>query len=346
MWIRNAWYIAAWADQIEAGELYARIFLGEPVVLYRTEDGTIAALEDRCCHRFAPLSRGRLEGDNLRCMYHGLMFDPSGACIEIPGKARISERYRVRRYPVVEQQNLIWIWMGDEALADPADIIDWPYLDDPAWPYEGGYLHYKSDYRLVVDNFLDFSHLPYLHEKTIGTASYAEQRPRITHTEFGLHIENTTADTPPTPAFAAYGNFAGNVDRWSIYDFHIRGNCLVADFGMAPMGEGGHTGDRRNAIQFRHLSALTPETEKSCHYHFCQPRDFGLDVEGLDQQMLSVIVNAFHEDKDMIEAQQLIVDLDPEAQMLPLEVDRALLHVRRQIDGAIAAETPVSIAAE
>ena len=258
MWIRNAWYVAAWAKQVTEGEPFARIYLDEPVVLYRTTDGAVTALEDRCCHRLAPLSRGRIEGDNLRCMYHGLMFDPSGACVEIPGETRIPEKYRVRRYPVVERQNVIWIWMGDEALADPGDIIDWPYLDDPAWPYEGGYLHYKSNYQLIVDNFLDFSHLPYVHEKTIGTASYAEQRPRITHTDFGLHIENTTDDTPPTPAFAPFGNFAGNVDRWSIYDFHIRGNCVVADFGMAPVGGGGHAGDRRNAIQFRHLSALTP----------------------------------------------------------------------------------------
>ncbi|MDE0703259.1 MAG: aromatic ring-hydroxylating dioxygenase subunit alpha [Rhodospirillaceae bacterium] len=346
MWIRNAWYVAAWAGQVTEGEPFARIYLGEPVVLYRTTDGTVTALEDRCCHRLAPLSRGRLEGDNLRCMYHGLMFDPSGACVEIPGETRIPEKYRVRRYPVVERQNLIWIWMGDEALADPGDIIDWPYLDDPAWPYEGGYLHYKSNYQLIVDNFLDFSHLPYVHEKTIGTASYAEQRPRITHTDVGLHIENTTDDTPPTPAFAPFGNFAGNVDRWSIYDFHIRGNCVVADFGMAPVGEGGHAGDRRNAIQFRHLSALTPETADTCHYHFAQPRDFGLDAEGLDRKVLDVVVKAFHEDKDIIEAQQIVIDLDRDAPMLPLEVDRALLHVRRQIDRMIAAETPVSVAAE
>ena len=75
MWIRNAWYVAAWTHEIEPGRIHARTIIDQPLVLYRTTDG-IVALEDRCPHRFAPLSLGRLEGDALRCMYHGLKFAP------------------------------------------------------------------------------------------------------------------------------------------------------------------------------------------------------------------------------------------------------------------------------
>ena len=91
MWIKNAWYIAGWANEISSDRLLARTFLDEPVIMYRTEDGAVAALEDRCCHRHAPLSKGRLEDGAVRCMYHGLKFDQSGRCIEIPGETTMPE---------------------------------------------------------------------------------------------------------------------------------------------------------------------------------------------------------------------------------------------------------------
>ena len=347
MWIQNAWYVAAWSADVADNSIFARRFLGKRVILYRTRDGQVTALEDRCCHRHAPLSKGRIEGDDVRCMYHGVKFGPSGACVEIPGEPRIPKKYRVRGFPVVEKQNLIWIWMGDANLADPADIVDYPYLDDAAWSYKGGYLPYSASYRLGIDNFLDFSHLPYIHENTIGKGiSYAELRPLIEPTAFGLHIENIAHDCPPAPTFQKLRRMEGNVDRWSIADIHIRGNFLLGDFGSAPVGEGGHKGDRNNAVEFRHFSAMTPETETTSHYHFAHTRNFGLDVEGLDEQTVQGVINAFHEDREMIEAQQQVIDDDPHAPMLPLEVDKALIHFRREVDKIIASERSMSAAAE
>lgn len=73
--------MADWSDQFPADRLVARTIIGEPVVPYRKRDGGVIALEDRCYHRQAPLSAGRQEGDDLRCMYHGLKFAPSSKCI-------------------------------------------------------------------------------------------------------------------------------------------------------------------------------------------------------------------------------------------------------------------------
>jgi vanillate O-demethylase monooxygenase subunit len=83
--LRSQWYCAAFAHELKETPL-GRIFLNEPVVLYRMADGTPVALEDRCCHRRAPLSHGRVEGDNLRCLYHGLLYDPAGAAIWAPAR--------------------------------------------------------------------------------------------------------------------------------------------------------------------------------------------------------------------------------------------------------------------
>src|SRR5439155_14150388 len=116
--LRNSWYVAAWDREVTRLPL-ARTFLDEPVVLYRTEDGSPVALEDRCCHRQLPLSMGKVEGNRLRCGYHGLKFNSSGLCIEIPGQVNVPPQARVRAFPTVERFNWLWIWMGDPAKADP-----------------------------------------------------------------------------------------------------------------------------------------------------------------------------------------------------------------------------------
>ena len=66
----------------------------------------------------------------MRCMYHGLKFDATGKCVQIPGQDNIPPKLGVRSYPVVERDHLVWIWMGDPAKADPAKILDFPYLRD------------------------------------------------------------------------------------------------------------------------------------------------------------------------------------------------------------------------
>jgi phenylpropionate dioxygenase-like ring-hydroxylating dioxygenase large terminal subunit len=79
MFVKNCWYVIAWDHEIPAtqanGQIFTRTVLGEPIVVYRAGN-ELVALADRCCHRGAPLSKGRLEGNNLRCGYHGLLFNP------------------------------------------------------------------------------------------------------------------------------------------------------------------------------------------------------------------------------------------------------------------------------
>ena len=87
MIVRNAWYAVGFSGDFAAGTPVGVTVIGEPVVVFRTVDGTLHALEDRCSHRFAPLSLGRCEGDTIRCPYHGLLFSADGECLEIPGHA-------------------------------------------------------------------------------------------------------------------------------------------------------------------------------------------------------------------------------------------------------------------
>ena len=90
----NQWYVAALSKELKDAPL-ARTLLGFPLVLFRCSDGSVAALEDRCCHRALPLSNGTLEERGIRCGYHGLLFDSQGKCIEVPGQDRIPGKARV-----------------------------------------------------------------------------------------------------------------------------------------------------------------------------------------------------------------------------------------------------------
>lgn len=118
MYLKNAWYVAAWSHQI-GQHLVQRWVTGEPIVLYRTNDGEAVALEDRCPHRRFALSKGKLDGDAIECSYHGLTFDRTGACVRIPGQQNIPPRLKARRYPLIERWQWVWIWMGDPEKADP-----------------------------------------------------------------------------------------------------------------------------------------------------------------------------------------------------------------------------------
>src|SRR5690606_18129168 len=88
MFVRNAWYVAATRQEVSNKPL-ARTLLNEPVVLFLNGQAEICALEDRCCHRGAPLSLGEVTSAGVRCGYHGMEFDRSGRCVDIPGQERI-----------------------------------------------------------------------------------------------------------------------------------------------------------------------------------------------------------------------------------------------------------------
>ena len=117
MYLMNAWYAAGWSSEITKKPL-ARTILDEPIVMYRGADNRVAALEDRCCHRGMPLSQGEVFDNNIRCEYHGMLFDGAGRCVDIPGQEKIPAAAKVRSFPIEERNDIVWIWMGEPEKAD------------------------------------------------------------------------------------------------------------------------------------------------------------------------------------------------------------------------------------
>ena len=328
MFIKNCWYVVGWSSEVEADTFLKRTVINVPLVVWRKLNGDAVAVEDMCCHRGAPLSAGRREGDCLRCMYHGLKFDETGACVEIPGQPRIPPGMRVRAFPIVERSKWLWVWMGDADKADPALIPDTHWLDDPQWRSLQGYTHYDTNYLLIADNLLDLAHLPYVHPTTLGgSEDYAANLPKTEMLERGVHVKRWTLNTTPPGFVQKVRPFPGKVDRWNHYDFLVPG-VFIMDSGMLDAGQGAQEGNRENAAMFHGCQALTPETDSSTHYFFAHPHNFAIEDPQVTQSIHDSVVEAFEEDRTMITLQSRSLSLREDFKMLPIRADEALGRFR------------------
>jgi vanillate O-demethylase monooxygenase subunit len=337
MFVRNAWYVAAWDHEVTR-EMRRRMLLDEPVVLFRTDSGKPVALEDRCCHRQAPLSMGKLVGNIVQCPYHGLQFDTTGKCVKVPSQDMVPASARVRSYPVVEKNHWIWIWMGDPAQADPALIEDFHWLDDPAWRFGGSYLHVDGHYLLVVENLLDTTHLPFLHPNTLGTDTFARSEFDVKREADRITVSRWVMNELPAPFHKQMGDFPDGmkVDRWQIT--HFGPPCFVKlDVGSAPAGAGARQGDRSKGVNMWNLNAITPESEKSAHYFWAQAYNFKLDEPWISNALRAQIHTIFLEDMAIIQAQQKNMDLGPSA-VVNLGQDKAWVAMRNIVQRLIEDE--------
>jgi phenylpropionate dioxygenase-like ring-hydroxylating dioxygenase large terminal subunit len=308
---------------------FARTLLGEPVVLYRTEDGRAVALEDRCCHRHLPLSMGKVEGDALRCGYHGLRFDASGRCTEIPGQRIIPPQARVRSYPLHERYGWLWIWMGEAAKADPARIPGWWWADHAGWKFtRPDPIYVRCNYQLIADNVLDVTHLAYVHANSIGASSITEFPATVEREKDRVRLTRWILDRPPPPLYRDAGGFKGNVDRWQIVEHEPP--CFSVNFAGCK--------DAATRIDLMALSAPTPETERTTHYFFGFVRNFKLEDAATEKLFCESLVKVFNEDIPVLEAQQRMLELAPGAPRLDIAVDAAPLAARRMLQAMLAAE--------
>ena len=342
MFVRNCWYVIAWDHEVPVqqndGGIFSRTVLGEPIVVYRTQEGLVA-LADRCCHRGAPLSKGRLEGDNLRCGYHGLVFNPQGQCIEVPGMDKAPAKACVKRYPIVQKNRWIFVWMGDPEKADVQLLPDNYSCDSRDWKNLPGYMHYDTDYLLICDNLLDFSHLSYVHEKTLG-GSHAIARARQDITDVttpgqrGLRIKRRVPEVPSPPSYQRIHAFKGGIERWWDYEFLLPGTLLMKSGGFPSKNNTVDSGE----VELHSCQTVTPETATSTHYFFQQGHRTGQGDSTLAASMYEMLIRAFHEDKDMISAQAASLAQKPDFEMFPLHLDGALMRFRRLITAEIARE--------
>ncbi len=336
-YLRNRWYVAAWAHEIDAGPI-GRTIMDEPIVFFRGAGGTVAALEDSCAHRYMPLSQGKVLDGSIQCPYHGLIYDASGACVGIPGQLRVPPGAAVRAYPVAERWRYLWVWMGDPAAADEDLIPNYYWNDDPHWVAVGDYFYVRGSYRLLIDNLLDLSHVAFVHATTLGTDGVANFPVKVRRGENTIHVDRWILGEPAPPMFKLVGNFDGAVDRWQLIQYQEPSHFMI-DVGCAVAGTGATEGDRSQGITMFSNHTLTPETEKSTHYFWHHARNFRLDEPALTERLASATKTAFGEDVEIIEAQQNRMDRAPaDKTIIDINADAGVLQARRLLDALIEAE--------
>ncbi|TYC63069.1 aromatic ring-hydroxylating dioxygenase subunit alpha [Stappia sp. BW2] len=341
--VRNAWYVAGWSSEIDE-ELRRFTILGEHIVMYRTSDGSVAALEDRCPHRLLPLSRGKRIGDDIQCGYHGMTFDCSGKCVRIPGQSNLPASAYVEAFPVHERYDIVWIWMGDRDKADPDEIFDMPEFDDPAWAvHQGDALHLQSNYLNVAENLVDPAHVSFVHPTTLGNAS-SENVPVHVSTEGKAIVAwRWIRDSEPIGFFKTFGRFTENVDRWHYYYLHTPCTAVI-DFGCAPAKDNIAEEDRNDGNRIFALHFITPVTESYSIDRWMHIRNTAIDDETASESMDAMFRIAFQEDKDVLEAIQREEDRPSKRRPIRIAIDKGPMVYRKRINEMIERERTQDLA--
>ena len=334
MYLSNAWYVAAWSNEVGRA-LLERTIIDEPVVLYRKEDGTPVAIGNRCPHRFAPLNLGKLIDDIVQCPYHGLRFDESGACIHNPnGDGKIASKARVKRYPIVEKHDLIWLWSGEPELADETKIPDFSCLSDKNFRSVGGVFEVEAPYALLIDNLIDLTHAQFLHEGTVGSDAIAGGEYELIQQGTTVYSNLWCPDGPLPPAWqpAFGGNYEKPVDQWLYMRWDAPTHMLL-DVGVTPIGR-----PRSEGAWVYGTDILTPKDAKTTYYFWGISQNYALDDESQDDAWRGSIYQAFEcQDKPLLEAQAKMMrgksleELDP----VLLSSDTGPVRCRRVLDKLI-----------
>ena len=331
--LRNYWYVGALSEEVKKAEIFSRVLLNKPVIFYRKEDGTVVALENRCCHKHYPLHKGTLESDNIRCGYHGFLFNDEGRCIEVPNQDIIPSNCSIKKYPCIERNNWVWIWMGDPELADPDDITDYHWLDDKNWGAKTTVFHVKANYRLIIENLLDLTHLTYVHKTTIGNSAVTlEAETKYERGENEVKITRWMMDVQPPPAYIACGCHQGNIDRWMIVHYAPPAFCRLYT-GGTPAGTGAREGKRINEMGWRNLNAITPESESTTHYFWGQAHNNEPGNHELTEKVFNGVSTAFKEDWEVFEEQQWSREMGAaNIREIVAEADTGNVHAIRILD--------------
>ncbi len=280
---------------------------------------------------------GQVIGDEIRCGYHGLRYDSTGACVDVPGQSTIPPGAKVESYPVVERHRMVWIWMGDPALLDADTIPNLYWHDDPAWVTTGEYIEVACDYRLFVDNQLDATHSTYVHVSTLASDAIQENPPEVIRDGDFLHVRRWLLDVAPPPIWANAGGFTGNVDRW-ILTTYVPPSLCTFDIGAAVAGTGAPDGDRSQGITHQTTHFMTPANETSTHYFWLFARNYGLDDAALSERVHAAIAETFHEDVEIVEALERSIAANRDLSQIDVNADRGQVQARRLLERLIAAE--------
>ncbi len=167
--IPDQWYAVLESKEVPAAKPRAFRRLGQDLVFWRDGAGNLSVMPDRCPHRSAQLSLGKVVNGNIECPFHGFQFNTAGHIQLIPANGRNGNKpaaFQCHSFPVREAQGFVWIWNG----APRATYPDLPWFDNLTGLVNAGSFsaRWQTHYTRAIEGMLDVSHLPFVHRNTIG----------------------------------------------------------------------------------------------------------------------------------------------------------------------------------
>jgi phenylpropionate dioxygenase-like ring-hydroxylating dioxygenase large terminal subunit len=321
----NCWWVAAFSDEV-GRDLLGRWLLDTPVLLYRREDGSVVAIENRCSHRGAPLSLGCLKGDTVQCGYHGFTFDSDGECIQVPSMKAPLPAARIRSFVVVERAPFVWVWLGDPNRIDsvaPPHHPDW--IGNPEFAERHGHMEIAANYLLLKENVLDLTHFGYVHASSFKITDWVDP-PRFSMKSETSGYHQSFSNSPLPSVFAEPKGVApGTPYNRENYGSFVTPALQIAAVDLSDPETGRMTG------RFRVIHATTPIDSTHMHYFWVLGRDFGTG-EAAMSALAEITKIGFAEDETMIEAIQAMQIRDPRGSAAPeitVKMDTAGIQARR-----------------
>lgn len=338
MYVKNAWYVVGWAS--EFNDALSRVTIIEQhVVMYRIDEVTVVALEDRCPHRLLPLSKGKRIGNDIQCGYHGMTFNCRGECIRIPGQDNVPSTAFVTRYPTIQKNDIVFVWMGDPDKATEETIFDMPEFQSEHWHvHQGDALHLKANYLNVAENLVDPAHVSIVHPTTLGNSA-SENVPVHVDTKGEVLVAwRWIRDAAPVGFFQKFGGFSSNVDRWHYYYLHLP-SIAVIDFGSASADLRSPEEDRGKGVRIFALHFLTPVDEHYTIDRWLHIRNTALNDTAASEQMDAMFRVAFDEDKAILEAIDEQEQLPQKRKPIRIAIDKGPTVYRRRIRDLVDLES-------
>ena len=257
--------------------------LGRPLVLWRTAQDEPVLMADRCPHRGARLSLGRMTQGRLQCPYHGWQFDASGACALVPATPDFTPpaSSSVASFGVRQAHGLLWCDLSGQASGSAPELSDLPPRRLVYGPFD-----VATSAPRAVENFLDTSHFAFVHEGWLGDAAHPEVPPHeVTHTPDGRPvIEHYRAWQPRASVTAIDG-------AWVDYRYEVLNPFAAL---LTKRGENGGPQDS-------YVIWACPVTPDSCRLWFAQ---YTTDTETPDTALRDFQVAIFAQDQPVLESQQ------------------------------------------
>lgn len=332
-YLMKKWYIACFTKDVVRGKAFSRTLLDIDIVFFRNEVDEIAAMENRCVHRFSKLCGGKVENGTIQCPYHGMVYDAEGVCISLP-LGSIPPSAKLRSFLVQEKDGIVWIWpdQDKESAGAPPDYDH--------FRKEGighAYMHFKCNYELMNDNIMDLSHADFLHPQTLGSGAICIVPPEVEQDGDSVTIRWSSSgkEAPPMNKLLMKEP-ESPVDEiiWVTWDAPAQ---LLLKQTIRPHDP--EAGEEQNTTA---LHIMTPETASTTHYFTIHTTGDIPVTDDVKVQLGKMTHQAFFdEDRPMMEAIQ--VEMGEETDLFAhkpvlLPHDAGAVRVRRILKNLIEQE--------